>query len=287
MKITVLLEDKNNKHPELTPQHGLALFVEANGKKIMLDFGENEIYKMNAEIMGIDLSEVDFGVVSHSHDDHGGGLTDFLEVNDHAPVYLSEHCGQGYFFKVIGVMKKNVGIEMEMSKSPQYLNAQGQERMVWVTSDMQIEEGFELMFNTHHESFIPKGNSALLMTENGKLVADSLRHEMILVVKEEDGLVLMTGCSHGGVTNMIKTVKDKYPEARIKAVVGGFHLMNPFTGMLAEAQDTIAKLAYELDILGVEKIITGHCTGTDGLDILQGTCEREVMAMHTGDVIIL
>ena len=90
MKITCLAENTTSR-PDIEAEHGLSLYIETNGKKILFDMGQGELFIRNAKRLGIDLSDVDIAVISHGHYDHGGGLRSFLEINKKAPVYISEH----------------------------------------------------------------------------------------------------------------------------------------------------------------------------------------------------
>ena len=84
MKITALIE--NTSARGLPTEHGLSLFVETAERKFLFDMGQTDLFARNAETLGIDLTTVDFAVLSHGHYDHGGGLKAFLALNDHAPV---------------------------------------------------------------------------------------------------------------------------------------------------------------------------------------------------------
>jgi 7,8-dihydropterin-6-yl-methyl-4-(beta-D-ribofuranosyl)aminobenzene 5'-phosphate synthase len=78
MKITTLIENKNTENPELISEHGLSLFIEKNGKKILFDTGSSGIFTENARKLSIDISAVDLTIISHGHYDHGGGLKAFF-----------------------------------------------------------------------------------------------------------------------------------------------------------------------------------------------------------------
>ena len=86
MKITALLENTASDCCMMT-EHGLSLYIEAQGKKILFDMGQTDLFYKNALTLGIDLAEVDIAILSHGHYDHGGGLEKFLEINKKAPVY--------------------------------------------------------------------------------------------------------------------------------------------------------------------------------------------------------
>ena len=89
MKIVCLLENKTAL-PHMETEHGLSLYIETGNKKILFDMGQTDAFAQNAEKLGISLEEVDFAVLSHGHYDHGGGLSRFLEINRHAPVFVQK-----------------------------------------------------------------------------------------------------------------------------------------------------------------------------------------------------
>ena len=98
MKITALVENTTN-NPALGTQHGLSFYIEANGRKILFDMGEDDLFLRNAEKLGIDISAVDLAIISHGHSDHGGGLGAFLSHNENAPVYLNRRAFGHYYTK--------------------------------------------------------------------------------------------------------------------------------------------------------------------------------------------
>ena len=87
MKLTVLMENTTCRE-DLVCEHGLSLYIEANGQRILFDAGQTGAFADNAEKMGVDLTKIDLCILSHGHYDHGGGLKRFLEINDHAKVYI-------------------------------------------------------------------------------------------------------------------------------------------------------------------------------------------------------
>ena len=87
MRVTMLL-DNIAADPRLAAEHGLSLYIETEKHRILFDAGQSDAFARNAEALGIDLSAVDIAFVSHGHYDHTGGIARFLELNDHAPVYV-------------------------------------------------------------------------------------------------------------------------------------------------------------------------------------------------------
>ena len=90
MKVVTLMEN-TTCCDELFCEHGLSLYIETEGHRILFDAGQSAAFADNAEKLGVDLREVDFAVLSHGHYDHGGGLGRFLEIHKTAPVYVSRY----------------------------------------------------------------------------------------------------------------------------------------------------------------------------------------------------
>ena len=96
MKITALIENLPLSD-EIQAEHGLSLYIEAEGKKILFDMGQTNLFAENAAKLGVDLTKVDLAILSHGHYDHGGGMQRFFEINKQAPVYINQN-SFGEFF---------------------------------------------------------------------------------------------------------------------------------------------------------------------------------------------
>ena len=96
MIIKTLIENTTSV-PGLAVEAGLGMYVEAVGHKFLFDTGMSGDFVDNAEKMGVDLKAVDMVIISHGHDDHGGGLKRFMEINTTAPIYINEHAFRSFF----------------------------------------------------------------------------------------------------------------------------------------------------------------------------------------------
>lgn len=131
MKITALLENTTTKNSILT-EHGLSLYIEIEDKKILFDMGQTELFYKNAEVLGFHLKEVDFAVLSRGHYDHGGGLENFLKLNDHAIVYIHKDAFLPYY----NAKDKYIGLDVKLKEN---------ERIVFVEGEYSISDGVTLV----------------------------------------------------------------------------------------------------------------------------------------------
>lgn len=108
------------------------------------------------------------------------------------------------------------------------------------------------------------------------------------MIKEADGIVVLTGCGHSGATNMVRAAKERFPDDPIKAVVGGLHLsLSPAANDLAMDPKDVKAFARMLVGLGCAKVVTGHCTGEKAASLLQGRLGERLVKLRTGRVLEL
>ena len=101
MKISVLSDNRTLGH-EFRAEHGLSLLMETGDTKVLLDCGASDNFIINAQTLGIDLSDVDYVFVSHGHADHTGGLKDLFRINSKARLIIHEEAASGRFFSLRG-----------------------------------------------------------------------------------------------------------------------------------------------------------------------------------------
>lgn len=259
MRLTVLV-DHQAAVPDVATEWGTSVYVEANGERVLFDTGTTGLFADNAQELGLSVTEIDLAVLSHAHADHGGGLARFFELNGSAPVWVGAGATPEIFLR-LGPLKKPVGLDAEVLAST---------RLRPIESDTEVAPGIHLLTDIPATFPEPRGNSILFRGEAGGLIPEDFRHEIVMVVAEPDGLVILTGCSHHGVLNMVEAVRTAFPGRNIKALVGGFHFMGlPVAGLLGEHKSEIRHVAEELRDSGIPRVITMHCTEQRGFDILR------------------
>ena len=275
MKITTLVENYlceiENKGGK--PQHGLSLYIELEEKIILFDTGQDALFYENAKKIGKDIAKVDYLVLSHAHYDHVGGLKKFLEVNKKAKIIVSKNILKRVYSKRLGFYKF-IGIDEKLVE-------EHRERFIFVDKHLKLEDSINFIININFKGEPLKGNGHLYKKVGRNYILDDFDHEIIMIVEEEkDEIVVFTGCSHGGILNMVKSVEDKYREKKIVGLVGGFHLQNNITKKLGESEELVIKIGGELK--KIPHIYTGHCTGKEGFVVLKGVLEDQISEFHTG-----
>ncbi|MEN8202087.1 MAG: MBL fold metallo-hydrolase [Bacteroidota bacterium] len=217
-------------------EHGLSFLIEVDDQQTLFDTGASDLFLLNARKMGMDLSEVDQIVLSHGHWDHGNGLP-FL---DNLPLI----CHPGCFVKRF---RKSRHGELGL-----------------VLSQAEIEAKFELRTSTEalklseHLYFlgeVPRINdfearSTKYLLENGE--EDFIMDDSGLACITDKGLIVISGCAHSGICNIIQHAKAVTGIDRVEAVVGGFHLS-------VINEQTRRTIEFIRDI-GVKRVLPSHCT---------------------------
>lgn len=265
MRATVLVDNIGN---ELTKgEWGLSIFIENQDEKILLDMGATGLFAQNATKMGLELSEVDYGVLSHAHYDHANGMEYFFDGNKNAKVYLQYSCKERCFSKK-WLFRKYIGIKKSILEK--YSN-----RIVFVSGDFELNKGVYLISHkTKGLDKIGKLENMYIKTK-GKFIPDNFSHEQSLVFKTSDGLVIFNSCSHGGADNIINEVADSFPGEKIKAIIGGFHLY-------AKSENVVREISRKIKATGVEQIYTGHCTGENSYKFMKDELREMAHQLKVG-----
>lgn len=277
MRITTLIENKpSDADSDLVSEWGLSLHIAFNGHDILFDTGASGSFAKNADRLSVNLASVDAAVLSHHHFDHGGGLRRFLELNPKAKVHLGERPNGDCFVRILWFVKKFIGLDKALFEAYP-------DRFAIVREPTEILPDvfvFPHILGTYPK---PRGNRRLYLKRNGELTPDDFAHEIVMVIKESNKLIIFTGCSHSGILNMVDTVAKKFDGVPIRAVIGGFHLVTspPFNAMAGSTREVEdlgkAVLSYPVDVT-----YTGHCTGTKAFGVLKGVMGERLRDMQTG-----
>lgn len=277
MKVTVLVENtKSEDRRDLRTEHGLSLHIQHSGKQILFDTGVTEAFSRNAERLGVNIQEVNMAVISHHHFDHGGGLAHFLETNAKAKVYLRRNEGGECYLRAFIILNKPIGLNKRL---PQKYA----ERFEFVDKLTEISPDVFILTEIGKPYPQPKGNRYLFVKKGNSRSLDNFEHELVVVVREKEGLVVLTGCSHRGILNMVDAVSRQFEGLPIKAVFGGFHLIGlPILNLMAGSKREVEGIGREMLRYPIERVYTGHCTGVKAYRVLKGVMGEKLEYLPTG-----
>ncbi len=252
MKVIVLSD--NIASEQLKQEWGLSIFIEYEGKNILLDTGGSKLYLDNAKKLDIDIKKVGYGVLSHAHYDHANGMESFFDTNKEAKFYLRAGSGENCYFK-FGIFSRYIGIRKGTLKTYK-------DRILFVDGDYELIPGITLVpHKTSNLAVIGKKNRMYIKKE-GKWYPDDFSHEQSIVFETEKGLVILNSCCHTGADMIIREVANTFNDKHIYAIIGGFHLYNA-------SHEEVKALANRIKDTGIEKVYTGHCTGEKSYQILK------------------
>ncbi len=257
----------------LAAEHGLSLYIETKKHRILFDLGSSDLFFKNAKVLGVDIAKVDVLIISHGHYDHGGGLATFLQENSIAKIYVQERAFGKYYSKLPNGALVPIGLPEEFKDN---------ERIVWVAEKLIIDDELSLFSKVEGRELFSKSNESLLKGEGDKVIPDDFRHEQNLIIDEDDQTLLIAGCAHNGIVNIVK----RYLELRDKApdyIIGGFHLTNPSYGT-NEDFATIKGIASYLNSTK-SKYYTCHCTGLEPYKKLKELMDDKIDYIATGSVL--
>lgn len=242
-RVTILYDSFGND-PRLTLDWGYAALVEYGGKRILFDTGNSAaIFERNVKAIGVDLSRLDFVVISHRHADHTSGLNYLLSVNPSVKIYVPDE-PWGLFAR--GVPNDFYRQKPELPAPMRYYN--GEPPKILGAGTPWPNANFVPITQTSEvapDAFVIPGVS----TTPGTLEL----HELSLALKGPKGVVLVVGCSHPGVDNIVRAAQAIDPHAYV--LFGGLHHI--------KADDAeVSRLTGALhDQYKVERVAPGHCTG--------------------------
>lgn len=274
MKISVLIDNSACPgRPELKAEHGLSFFIEQGDTRILCDMGVSSAFFENAKEMGIDLLSAAWAFVSHGHRDHSGGLETYLRKG-RGEVWLSRHVFGHRFYSLRHAEKRDI------STAPQ-LEKEFDNRFRYLDGSQYISKDIAAVLTEAHPYAQPYGNRFLTATENGRETADSFNHEYALCFLLDDGLTIVSSCSHHGAMNIIEACRRFTGIGKVKAFVGGLHFVDS-----DETEREVRQFLLDKQQVAPETVFyTGHCT-SDKAKRLLSQCP-EIRFFHTGTVINL
>jgi len=272
MIIKTLMEN-TTVSKDLNSEHGLSLYIETKSHNILFDVGASRLFLDNAQKLNVDITDVGLVVISHGHYDHGGGLRTFLKENTKAEVFLHNLAFEKHYALRPGNNLEFIGLEEDLKQNS---------RFIFTEDQFFISNGIQVFSNITPKEPPPVSNRGLLKNQNDKMVEDTFLHEQNLIIEEDGKTLLLTGCAHNGIVNIIEhfhAVKGYMPDY----VIGGFHLSSR---LVNEDSSVIQRIGRYL-VNTKAKFYTCHCTGIEPYKQLKSIMGENIDYISTGSQLIL
>jgi 7,8-dihydropterin-6-yl-methyl-4-(beta-D-ribofuranosyl)aminobenzene 5'-phosphate synthase len=273
IKIITLIENSPGEHRALKAEHGIAFLIVKDNLRILFDTGQSGAFIENARQLRVDLTALDYVILSHGHYDHSGGFRRLTELTTDFELIL----GEGFFDEKYGY-KNNAYEYLGNNFSESFLSEQGiacrfvGQALTELASGVYVVTGFP---RVHADEVI---NPRFKVLRDGAFVPDCFTDEVLLAVDSPEGLIVLLGCSHPGLKNMLDAVTGLIKRP-IHAVLGGTHLVE------ASIHSLGISIAYlqnsKLKVIGVS-----HCTGQAAMERLAGS-ESRYFHNRTGSALVV
>jgi len=261
MKLTVLTDNNVLQSKNFLGEHGLSFYIESGNKKILFDTGYSDVFIKNACKMGINLLDLDYIVLSHGHYDHTWGLSYYL------PFYAAS-LKQGVCVKKPTILTHPESFDQKSDEKTGELGMLVPEEKLKKNFDIKLtREPFWLTENLIFLGEIPRKNNFEgkeclgKVLKNNKLQDDFINEDSALVFNSNDGIVIITGCSHSGICNIIEYSKNICNNSSIIDIIGGFHLLSPSENRAISTAEYMSKQ-------NIDTIYPCHCTNLQSKIIL-------------------
>jgi 7,8-dihydropterin-6-yl-methyl-4-(beta-D-ribofuranosyl)aminobenzene 5'-phosphate synthase len=247
-RITTLIENSQGEHLSLKTEHGISFLIEKDGYKVLFDTGQSGAFIENAYKLGLSLHDLAFVAISHGHYDHSGGLKRLSEI-DQSFTLLT---GEGFFrlkYATDNISYEYLGNDFNEA----FIAGKGIRHLTISDPIQEIVSGIFALTafpRIHPDECV---NPRFVIKSDSGFMSDDFSDEICVAVETGRGFILLLGCSHPGMKNMIDAAASRLP-GPLFAVMGGTHLVEASPECLA------ASVSYLKDY-GFGAIGLSHCTG--------------------------
>lgn len=276
MKITIktLIENNPDKNEKYVGEHGLSLYIEAGSHHYLFDTGQSGDFLENAKKMNMNLTSIEKVFLSHGHYDHTGGLKALIQEY---PEFPQLYVGEEFFIAKYKTLEDGILKFIGNPFDETYLEEKGIIPRKVKEDFLEIEEGIYLFHHFQQITDYEMVQDKFLIMEDGVSRKDFFDDEICLAFDTEQGLLVIVGCSHIGIINMLKTIQERTGKA-IYGVVGGTHLIEA-------DQDRLEQTLNAFEELNIQLFGLSHCTGDSAMKEIEMQFGDKFVYNNTGNEI--
>ena len=274
LKISILVENTVGGSLGLIGEWGLAMHLDFGGERILFDTGEQGHLLANAQALGIDLRQIDRIILSHGHYDHTGGLNELLKFRGPVPIHAHQDLFSAHFVQGLeGQPYRYIGIPFCV----QELISRGAE-FHWHRAPSELRPNLWLSGEIPRTTSFEQVDSRMVQHSTGDTKPDPILDDLSLFYVSNQGLVILLGCAHAGLVNIVEHARQVTGVSQVRAIIGGTHL-GPAS---AEQQEKTIEYLHSLNF---SCFAPNHCTGLPLLTRLAREFPSAFTWSNTGSIL--
>ena len=276
IKLTILVDNYVSSQ-KLRAEHGLSILIEDGNEKILFDCGQSDLILSNAKVLGIDLNGITKIVLSHGHYDHNGGLLPLLKyLNRKIDIYVHPLIFEEKFSKYKDYSGFSTNRYIGIPERAETYEKKGA-RFLLSKDPVQISDNIYFSGQINKDSK-KEPEDIFFIKEHNNFLKDPIHDDISIFVTLPELLIVVTGCAHSGILNILSKSKDLKLNNKNLAVIGGLHLAK-------KDNAHIDNIISEFKKHNVKLLVPAHCTGLDAFRQLKNSFDSKCVFGSVGKVL--
>lgn len=278
MRIVMLIENTAVSQ-KLLVEHGMSVYIENGDSSCLFGTGSSTKLINNAKRMKLYPENIEAAIIPHNHLAYTGGIDNLVQVNPRIKIFALS-AADCFPVRKKGLLNSPLGDLAEKIKKHR-------DNFILFNSFQQVSEGFFLLKDEIGDKSFYVTDKSYKLKVGSEYIADELEHECFGVIfpfeNRKRGCVILGGCAHCGLPNMIRTVYKNWGGVPVLAILTGLHFMGDSSKKITIDGGYIDRLAKDIKELNVGAIYTCHCTGLKGYEELKAKLGNQLQYLQTGE----